>query len=518
MLSRFLTFGAFLLTAHAQSDPTWLGTLETLSHGVNGEVYAEDDHTLLIKSFVFDGEAEDTFFVLSKSDTLEEPLEYLADEVGSRQPLATYMNEDIRLRLNPGKTVSDYKSFGVYCNKCGMAFGQVVFDKYPKPFVRSMFPLGKLQNTQHHVAGDLFAIDERTLLIKGFNYDGMSEDGQFVLFKNPKDINGTYELMTDEDGTNAPLVEYRDMDIILTMRPGSKLSQYKGFAVYCGKYNVNFGSLLFPQKMRVPRGAKKNVRPLFLGPLVNNSHNVGGNVFRIDDKTVLITRFVYDGQSPDGQFVLSTKPTIAEPLEMLGDERSNHGPLRVYNGKDIFLGLNQGTTLGDYKALSIYCAKYKLDFGHVVFPDETLPRPTYPVMSAKANLAGATKLGNFRTLMHNVSGEVYALDDSTLFIKGFTYDGQSNDAKFVLSTNGKIQEPMEFLADEWNTKDDGLLEYKNKDIIIRLNSGTKLSDYKALGVYCADYKLDFGHLIFGSDMSGLAESHDDSALNTGALW
>lgn len=50
--------------------------------------------------------------------------------------------------------------------------------------------------------------------------------------------------------------------------------------------------------MRVPRGAKKTAKPAFLGALTNISHNVGGNVFKIDDKTILITRFTYDGLSP----------------------------------------------------------------------------------------------------------------------------------------------------------------------------------------------------------------------------
>ncbi|XP_055343898.1 uncharacterized protein LOC129591995 [Paramacrobiotus metropolitanus] len=522
MLATLFSLGALILAVHADDPSTWLGTLDTLAHGVNGEVFAEDDHTLLIKSFVYDGETDDGFFVMSKGENLEEPLEYIADEVGSRQSLATYMNEDIRLRLNPGKTIADYKSFGVYCQKCSQAYGMVTFNKFPKPFVRSMVSLGKLANTVHHVSGEVFAIDERTLLLKGFNYDGLSEDGQFVLYHDGKNINGTSEIIDDEDGTDNPLVTYRDMDVILRIKAGKKISHFRGFAVYCGKYNLNFGNVDFPLKMRIPRGAKKSSeRPIFLGPLVNNSHNVGGNVFKIDDKTILITRFTYDGMSPDGQFVLTQKPgVVAEPVEIIGDERTNKGPLRKYNNRDIFVNLNHGTSLDDFKGLSIYCAKYKLDFGHVFFPTQSMKKPTYPLMWAKANLAGASKLGSFRTLMHNVSGEVYALDDTTLFIKGFSYDGTSPDGKFVLSKTELIQDPLEVLADEWGTSNDGLLEYVNKDIIIRLNPGTKLSDYKALAVYCADYKLDFGHVIFGSSLSGLSQSKEDpnSFINTGVMW
>jgi hypothetical protein len=63
-------------------------------------------------------------------------------------------------------------------------------------------------------------------------------DGQFVLFKNPNKINESMELLRDEEGTTNPMVMYRDMDVILSLKPGAKLSMYKGFAVYCAKYNV----------------------------------------------------------------------------------------------------------------------------------------------------------------------------------------------------------------------------------------------------------------------------------------
>ena len=112
------SLGALLVVSHAQQDGLqWLGTFETLAHGINGEVYAEDDHTLVIKSFVYDGESEDAFFVLTKTEDVQEPFEYLADELGSKEPLGTYMNEDIRLRLRPGTTLADYKTLAVYCNK-----------------------------------------------------------------------------------------------------------------------------------------------------------------------------------------------------------------------------------------------------------------------------------------------------------------------------------------------------------------------------------------------------------------
>ena len=64
-----------------------------------------------------------------------------------------------------------------------------------------------------------------------------------------------------------------------------------------------------------------------------------------------------------------------------------------------------------------------------------------------------------------------------------------SDGKFVLTKTEVIAEPLDFLADEWGMKNDGLLEYSGKDIVIKLNKGTKLSDFKALSVWCNDYKV-----------------------------
>ncbi|KFM72402.1 Protein Skeletor, isoforms D/E, partial [Stegodyphus mimosarum] len=35
-----------------------------------------------------------------------------------------------------------------------------------------------------------------------------------------------------------------------------------------------------------------------------------------------------------------------------------------------------------------------------------------------------TKIGTFKTFAHDVVGDVYAVDDRTIFLKDFSYDGQ----------------------------------------------------------------------------------------------
>ncbi|KAK9679947.1 Electron transfer DM13 [Popillia japonica] len=46
-----------------------------------------------------------------------------------------------------------------------------------------------------------------------------------------------------------------------------------------------------------------------------------------------------------------------------------------------------------------------------------------------------TRIGRFDTYAHNVKGTVYAVDDSTLFIKKFSYDGKADDAFFWIGNS-----------------------------------------------------------------------------------
>ena len=44
---------------------------------------------------------------------------------------------------------------------------------------------------------------------------------------------------------------------------------------------------------------------------------------------------------------------------------------------------------------------------------------------------GKRKIGSFVELWHDVAGEVFALDDETILIENFVYDGQVGDQKCI---------------------------------------------------------------------------------------
>ena len=46
------------------------------------------------------------------------------------------------------------------------------------------------------------------------------------------------------------------------------------------------------------------------------------------------------------------------------------------------------------------------------------------------------KIGELETFQHGVSGEVFVLDEQTLVVKNFNYDGAGPDAFFLVGTEG----------------------------------------------------------------------------------
>lgn len=57
-----------------------------------------------------------------------------------------------------------------------------------------------------------------------------------------------------------------------------------------------------------------------------------------------------------------------------------------------------------------------------------------------------TYLGRFEGKVHGVTGQVFAVDESTLFVKHFTYDGAGPDAYFWAGTVGEQPDTSGFIV------------------------------------------------------------------------
>merc|ERR1711990_393097 len=122
---------------------------------------------------------------------------------------------------------------------------------------------------------------------------------------------------------------------------------------------------------------------------------------------------------------------------------------------------------------------------------------------ASSAAIGKRKIGSFVNIWHDIAGEVFALDDQTILIEDFTYDGQGPDAFFLAGTSGRPSKngqvvlpfPDKEKTFAYTDKDIPILGRftGDQDIVLKLPPGRKVSDLKWVSVWCRDFVVDFGH-------------------------
>ena len=99
-----------------------------------------------------------------------------------------------------------------------------------------------------------------------------------------------------------------------------------------------------------------------------------------------------------------------------------------FDGKDILLKLPEGTTVQDVHWFSIWCRRFRINFGSVMMPPGL--KPPKPAI-----------LPEFSRLAHGLqSGNITILDTKTFYIPDLYYDGLGPDAFFWV---GKGEPPVD---------------------------------------------------------------------------
>merc|ERR1712032_888676 len=121
----------------------------------------------------------------------------------------------------------------------------------------------------------------------------------------------------------------------------------------------------------------------------------------------------------------------------------------------------------------------------------------------EGSTTGKRKIGSFVNIWHGIAGEVFAIDDETILIEDFTYDGQGPDAFFLAGTTGRPSKngqvvlpfPDKEKTFAYTDKDIPILGRftGDQDIVLKMPPGRKVSDLKWISVWCRDFVVDFGH-------------------------
>jgi len=150
---------------------------------------------------------------------------------------------------------------------------------------------------------------------------------------------------------------------------------------------------------------------------------------------------------------------------------------------------------GDLEDNLICCPAEEEDYQDAQQPQEDAP---------------AKYLGEFVNIYHDIGGQVYALSEDQLIIKGFTYDGEGPDAFFLAgesgskpnsrTTRGDHVLPYPFTGDHFDYLDKSIPIlggfYGTEDIVLTLPPGVSTNNLRWLSVWCRDYKVNFGHATF----------------------
>ena len=100
--------------------------------------------------------------------------------------------------------------------------------------------------------------------------------------------------------------------------------------------------------------------------------------------------------------------------------------------------------------------------------------------------------GFFNTFAHNVSGKATIIDDCTIEITQFSYDGGGPDVYFYGAKNHQYANEEAFpIGQQINGK-----TFDNASIMIKLPQNKSLDDLSGLSVWCVDFAANFGQMEF----------------------
>lgn len=100
--------------------------------------------------------------------------------------------------------------------------------------------------------------------------------------------------------------------------------------------------------------------------------------------------------------------------------------------------------------------------------------------------------GDFSTLFHNVSGTATIIDNCTIQITGFNYDGGGPQVYFYAAQDFMFDADSAFpISGAINGQ-----TYVDRTLVYNLASAVSLDDFNTLSVWCSDFNANFGELIF----------------------
>ncbi|CAG9794627.1 unnamed protein product [Diatraea saccharalis] len=229
--------------------------------------------------------------------------------------------------------------------------------------------IGKLNSYHHQVSGDVYAVDEWTVLLVNFNYDGTGDDTFFWAGESERPGPQGF-IVPDQNGKTNILERYYNVDVRLTLPEGKRITRIKWLAVYdIGSQNA-FGDVYIPDDFEAP--AERSI-----GPLIGDSLVTSQSVRVVDAVTIVIPEFKYDGSGEEVYFWAGVGPQPSARGFQVPDEYGYLEPLQAYKGEDVRLELPGGKTVFDIKWVSVWDAAAGRSLASALVPDALVVPPAH---------------------------------------------------------------------------------------------------------------------------------------------
>lgn len=134
---------------------------------------------------------------------------------------------------------------------------------------------------------------------------------------------------------------------------------------------------------------------------------------------------------------------------------------------------------------------------NLISADDALYHFSQTLAGQKISTCGSTNSkvgysGTFQTYAHNVSGTATILDDCTIMLSNFDYDGGGPEVYAYAATDHQYQSADAFsVSNRLNGE-----SYNNAEILFHLPNNKTLDDLTGISIWCVDFNANFGELTF----------------------
>ncbi|KAK8756167.1 hypothetical protein V5799_001132 [Amblyomma americanum] len=264
--------------------------------------------------------------------------------------------------------------------------------------------IGKINTYAHQVSGHVYAIDEYTILIKNFFYDGLGQDAFFWAGSSVRPSNVGF-IVPDEEGKTNKLQPYTDKDIYLQLPNRRKITSIRWLAIWNLREHANYGDIFFPEGFEPPS-------PRRISELSRRGAGVrSGTVVIVDSKTIQIPEFYFNGNVSDTYFWVGLGPQPNSAGQKIPNEKGYLESLGRYEEKTIELTLPGKMTVFDIDWLSVWNKETNENYGSVIIPHgQDIPPSKLGSLKHESRLPNCEQLHSTLQLRWEIQGRSISLE------------------------------------------------------------------------------------------------------------